>query len=84
MSLARVPYVRGALLGYKLLASGRGRLWGRYSHLPVCPGELDYRAVRLLQGFRPPPKEPDPPGPPRLLWATQRGFDPSSSPSASK
>jgi hypothetical protein len=75
MGLAPMSSVCRALVGTTdWLAAGRGRLWVRYSHL---------RSDRGVGCAAPPfPKEPDPSGSPRLLWATRRRFDPSSSPSA--
>jgi hypothetical protein len=56
-----------------LLAAGRRRLWSRYSLRSDrgalgAPAPFQRNLIRL--------------GPPRLLWATRRRFDPSSSPSA--
>jgi hypothetical protein len=44
---------------------------------------LAQRVPRRRSASNRPVKRPNPPGYPRLLWATWRRFDPSSSPSAS-
>jgi hypothetical protein len=60
------------------------RLFSRYSHRRSLTGGIGRSLKAASSGppagrlFRRPPK---PPGSPRLLWATWRRFDPSSSPS---
>ncbi len=65
---------RGLLGSAVWLAASRGRLWTGTAISGLTGG------VGCAGPFS---KGPNPPGSSRLLWATRRRFDPSSSPSAS-